>query len=150
MSEFLLQDDDDLRKVAGFVCDHFENNNAPLKVKITKAGKRSLSQNALQHLCYGEISRYLVSKGRQDCNPEWVKKMLKNKYLGWVEVEYTDIETGEKTIHEELKPTSSLDVGEAYQYTTQIINWALDIGLMIKIPETSEYRQLQDQQNGIS
>lgn len=40
--------------------------------------KRSLSQNALSHMWYAEISEYLIKSGRTDATPEWVKRNLKD------------------------------------------------------------------------
>lgn len=37
--------------------------------------KRSLSQNALSHMWYAEISEYLINSGRTDATPEWVKRI---------------------------------------------------------------------------
>ena len=48
--------------------------------------KRSLSQNALSHMWYAEISEYLINSGRTDATPEWVKRNLKKTYLGCEEV----------------------------------------------------------------
>ena len=120
-----------------------------LKVEIGEwREKRSLSQNALQHVIYGDVSKYLVSRGRDDWTPEKVKECLKSKYLGWVEHEFTDIETGEVTTRHVLKGTSKLDKGEAHHYTTQIIEWAESIGCEIRIPAKCEYRDIMEQQNG--
>lgn len=109
--------------------------------------KRSLSQNALQHVIYTEISEYLVSKGRKHCVPVWVKDALKNQFLGWESVEFTDLNTGEITKREVLRPTKDLDVGESCNYTTQILGWAQSIGCNIKIPAKCEYRDMINKQN---
>lgn len=108
---------------------------------------RSLSQNAFQHVIYDEISTFLIRKGRPDCTPEWCKKMLKNRFLGWIDEEFTDVITGEKTMRAVLRPTAGLDVGEAVHYTDQIIEWAYSIGCEIKIPANSEYVQYKEAQN---
>lgn len=108
---------------------------------------RSLSQNALQHVIYSDISTYLITKGRTDCTPDWVKEALKNKFLGWEPRVYTDIVTGEKKVREVLRETSKLDKGEACHYITQIIAWAESIGLEIKIPAACEYREMLDKQS---
>lgn len=107
---------------------------------------RSLSQNAFQHVIYEEISNYLMSRGRKDCTPEWVKKMLKNAYLGWEQENYTDIKTGEITVRDVLRSTSKLDVGESVYYTDQILEWAASIGCDIKIPAKCEYRDYKEAQ----
>lgn len=107
---------------------------------------RSLSQNALQHVIYTDVSKYLVKRGRIDWTPLYTKKQLKNKFLGWVSEVYVDIKTGEKTVREVLKSTAGLDKGDAHQYTTQIIEWSESIGCEIKIPAKCEYRDLMNQQ----
>ena len=109
--------------------------------------KRSISQNALQHVIYTEISDYLVSKGRKHCTPAWVKDALKNQFLGWESVEFTDLKTGEITRRDVLRSTKSLDVGESCHYTTQILDWAQSIGCNIKIPAKCEYRDMLNKQN---
>ena len=138
---------EDLHSFVSQVHDYFDLESKPLKWKLSKLGNRSLSQNALQHVMYGEISKYLISKGRQDCNPEWVKMMLKNSFLGWRSETFTDVKTGEKVQRDQLVKTSSLDKGEALEYTQNIINWARDIGLEIKIPENSDYMKHMREQN---
>ena len=122
------------------------NKSFRLTVKVWRES-RSLNQNSLQHVIYGEVSKYLISKGRDDWCTKTTKKNLKNKYLGWVSEEFTDVETGEITIKETLKHTSDLDVGDSYIYTTNILDFADNIGCEIKIPENCEYRILQEQQN---
>lgn len=44
--------------------------------------KRSLSQNALSHMWYTEISEYLIARGKTFATPEWVKDAMKHTYLG--------------------------------------------------------------------
>ncbi|ENB8389137.1 hypothetical protein ABIX32_005034, partial [Escherichia coli] len=39
--------------------------------------KRSLSQNALSHMWYSEISEYLISRGKSFATSAWVKDALK-------------------------------------------------------------------------
>jgi hypothetical protein len=125
-----------------------DGSDNTLKVKVTSTGKRSLSQNAFQHVIYQEISKYLISKGRSEWTPEFTKKNLKNKFLGWVDDEFIDVKTGCKSVQSVLRSTSKLDKGESFHFTTAILDWAESIGCFIKIPESCEYRQLQEQQNG--
>lgn len=122
-------------------------NTYPINISYSTAGNRSLSQNALQHCIYAELSRYLIAKGRADCTAKWIKQMLKNKFLGWVSESFTDISTGEKFTKEVLRHTADLDKGEAGHYTTQIIEWAESIGCQIKIPANSEYMKFLEAQN---
>ncbi len=121
--------------------------NPTLRIDVKKwREQRSLSQNAFQHVIYGEISRYLISKGRSDWTSEKVKEALKNQFLGWVDEEFTDLITGEITVRQVLRSSSKLDKGDAYQFTTEVLCWAESIGLTIKIPVTCEhYKQMAEQ-----
>ena len=138
---------DDLHEISGYAHDHFEQGGGALKVRITNSGKRSLSQNSFQHVCYQEISKYLVAKGRDEWTPEFVKKNLKNKILGWQTEIFVDVKTGERREIWTLKSSSKLDKGEAMNYITQVLDWAESIGCHIRIPEDSEYMKLMQSQN---
>lgn len=95
--------------------------------------KRSLSQNALQHLIYSKVSKFLIANGRTDWDAARVKDELKNKFLGWVDKEFTDVVSGEITVKSCLRETSKLDKGESFHYTTQIIEWCEWMGISIEI-----------------
>lgn len=109
--------------------------------------KRSLSQNSLIHMWFGEISEYLIKSGRSDATPEWVKRNLKRTYLGCEEVTYTDFVTGDKSTTYEPRHTSSLDTGEMHYFLTQVEQWCAQFGLVLTIPHDSEYQKLKDKQN---
>lgn len=108
--------------------------------------KRSLSQNALSHMWYTEISDYLIKSGRTDATPAWVKRNLKKTYLGYEEVEYTDFVTGIKTIELELRHTSDLDTGDMHHFMCQVEGWCAQFGLVLTIPKSSEFQVLRDKQ----
>ncbi len=109
--------------------------------------KRSLSQNSLAHMWFGEISEYLIKSCRSDATPEWVKRNLKRTYLGCEEVTYTDFVTGDKSTTYEPRHTSSLDTGEMHYFLTQVEQWCAQFGLVLTIPHDSEYQRLKDKQN---
>ncbi|MFY0403328.1 YbcN family protein [Pantoea dispersa] len=109
--------------------------------------KRSLSQNSLAHMWFGEISEYLIKSGRSDATPEWVKRNLKRTYLGCEEVTYTDFVTGDKSTTYEPRHTSGLDTGEMHYFLTQVEQWCAQFGLVLTIPHDSEYQRLKDKQN---
>ncbi len=109
--------------------------------------KRSLSQNSLAHMWFGEISEYLIKSGRSDATPEWVKRNLKRTYLGCEEVTYTDFVTGDKSTTYEPRHTSSLDTGEMHYFLTQVEQWCAQFGLVLTIPNNSEYQLLKEKQN---
>lgn len=111
------------------------------------ADKRSLSQNALSHVWYAEISRYLMKRGKPFASPEWVKDALKHTYLGYEERERVDVITGEVTRVRSLRHTADLDTGNMHFFLTQVEGWALNIGCKLIVPEDSEYRHLKDRQN---
>ena len=121
----------------------------PVSVQLKAGHKRSLSQNALAHKWFGELSAWLISKGKDFATPEWVKSAMKSTFLGYVEVVDTDVITGKKTSRQELRHTSSLDTGEMKLFMDMVYHWALDRGMMLTIPENSEYKQLNDMENGL-
>ncbi|HBE9089600.1 hypothetical protein [Serratia fonticola] len=117
------------------------------RVKISEwRNKRSLSQNALSHVWYAEISKYLIKHGRAHCTEKWVKKNLKSTFLGCEEVEYTNFRTGEKTISYEPRHTSDLDTGDMHYFMTQVEEWAGQFGLILSNPADGEYNQLKQKQ----
>jgi len=129
------------------LCRELLKSGKRYRVKIVEwREKRSITQNALQHCIYETVSKFLISKGR-DWSAVKVKDNLKNKFLGWHDSEFTDVMTGEIIIKSVLVPTSGLDKGESYHYTTQIIEWSESIGCEIKIPAKCDYRDLMDLQN---
>lgn len=142
MQEFFISNADDVSQISSFIHDHFDSETSPLKVKITNTGKRSLSQNAFQHVIYAEISKYLISKGRTDWSPAYTKEQMKNNFLGWEDRVYTNVKTGLKSTHIALRSSSKLDKGEAMNYITQMLDWAESIGCQIKVPESCEYMSL--------
>ncbi|EPR9084307.1 YbcN family protein [Cronobacter dublinensis] len=108
--------------------------------------KRSLSQNALAHMWFSEISQYLIKSGRADATPEWVKRNLKKTYLGCEEVTYTDFITGTKETTWEPRHTSCLDTGEMHHFLCQVEGWCAQFGLALTIPVGCEFQQLRDKQ----
>jgi len=110
--------------------------------------KRSLSQNALSHMWYAEISAYLIKSGRADATPEWVKRNLKRTYLGCEAITYTDFITGEKSTTYEPRHTADLDTGEMHFFLNQVESWCMQFGLVLTVPHDSEYQKLKDKQNG--
>ena len=121
----------------------------PVSVQLKSHTKRSLSQNALAHKWFGELSAWLVSKGKDFATPEWVKAAMKSTFLGYAEVVDTDVITGKKTSRQELRHTSSLDTGEMKLFMDMVYHWALDRGMMLTIPDNSEYKQMCNLENGI-
>ena len=120
----------------------------PVSVQLKSHTRRSIPQNATAHMWFGELSRWLVSKGKDFATPEWVKAAMKSTFLGYVEVIDTDVVTGKKTSRQELRHTSSLDTGEMKLFMDMVYHWALDRGVMLTIPDGCEYQKLIKQENG--
>ena len=121
----------------------------PVSVQLKSHTKRSIPQNATAHMWFGELSRWLISKGKDFATLEWVKAVMKSTFLGYVEVVDTDVITGKKTSRQELRHTSSLDTGEMKLFMDMVYGWALDRGVMLTIPDNSEYKRLCNLENGI-
>ena len=112
-----------------------------ITVRPTRTSKRTLSQNALCHKWYKQISDHLIKLGRGWCNEAWVKQNLKATYLGFDEVEYTDFITGEKYVRHELKQTSKLSRKETAKYMRKIEGWAGQFYIKLAIPAGCEYEK---------
>lgn len=120
----------------------------PVSVQLKSHTRRSIPQNATAHMWFGELSRWLISKGKDFATPEWVKAAMKSTFLGYAEVVDTDVITGKKTSRQELRHTSSLDTGEMKLFMDMVYHWALDRGMMLTIPDGCEYQKLIKQENG--
>ena len=120
----------------------------PVSVQLKSHTKRSVPQNATAHMWFGELSRWLICKGKDFATPEWVKAAMKSTFLGYAEVVDTDVITGKKTSRQELRHTSSLDTGEMKLFMDMVYHWALDRGMMLTIPDGCEYQKLTKQENG--
>ncbi|NIG12977.1 hypothetical protein F3J37_01345 [Pantoea sp. Al-1710] len=108
--------------------------------------KRTLNQNAMFHAWMGELSRFLINRGRPFCSPEWCKDAMKFTFLGFEEICYTDVKTGAQIVKETLRQTSKLRTGEMFQFMTQVEAWCLNIGCFLRVPTTSEFFALKRKQ----
>lgn len=123
--------------------------DGPVQVKLSGKKSRSMSQNNLAHLWFGEISRWLTGHGREFATPEWCKNAMKHTFLGYEDVFDTDVISGISTRRQELRHTSKLDVGEMKLFMDQVYHWCLEKELMLTIPEDCEYDRLRKEDLGI-
>ena len=118
------------------------------RIKLSEwRDQRSIPQNSLQHMWYAELSAYLIKRGKAFATPEWVKDAMKHTYLGYESREMVDVTTGERTLIQTLRHTSSLDTADMHHYLTQVEGWALNIGCRLTIPAESEYQKLKVKQD---
>lgn len=133
--------------VYGKLSDLIDSSGKSYRVTVKEwREKRSLSQNALMHQWFSKLSDYLISKGRKDCSPAWVKDAMKHTFLGYEMQQKVNVLTGEAMTVSELKRTSKLDVGDMTHFMNKVYKWSMDIGLLLPIPEDSEYAQLMKKQ----
>lgn len=121
----------------------------PVQVKLSGKKARSLSQNSLSWLWYNEISRWLISKGKDFATAQWVHDAMCHTFLGHEDVMDTDVITGVSTRRSALRGTSKLDVGEFKLYLDMVYHWALNYGLLLTIPEECEYDRLRKEELGL-
>ena len=117
----------------------------PLVIKLDKyESPRSLSQNAMSHIWYREISSAMADKGHKVDHEEpaevW-KLWLKKRFLGT-----TCYSIGNQHIPEQVKSTSKLTKGEFVHFLDNVYHWATKQGIRLSIPAESEYAELQAQQ----
>ena len=117
-----------------------------LIIKIWK-DKRSIDQNSLSHMWYDDLAKQANARTKtNNYTTESVKRDLKEKFLGYENVEHKNLLTGETTVTQRLRKTSELDTGEMHFYLQQIEVWASQNGFRLRIPNDSEYRKLQLEQ----
>ncbi|MGO1190306.1 hypothetical protein [Vibrio casei] len=138
--EFYLTDSDGLMSVSSFVHDHFNEGGKPLKIEIKNTGKRSLSQNALVWLWYGELATQIKQRIGQSHDTEILHEHFKSKFCP-----QKTVLLGKQEIH--IASTKRLDKGEMCKYLTDIDQWATNAGFKLTRPLDSEYMKfLQEQE----
>lgn len=138
--EFFLLSTEDLHQVSGYIHDHFDDTNKPLKVVVKNHGKRSLSQNALMWVWLTEICNQIKNRGKGDFEPEDLHEYFKARYCPQKELRF-----GDKNLH--IASTKRLDVGEMMTYMNCIHMWSIDAGFNLTIPESCEYIKLVREQS---
>jgi hypothetical protein len=101
---------------------------------------RSLNQNALFHVWCKTMSEKFIEKV-PTATPENIKLMMKQRFLGT-----EDIKIGKTVIENQVKHTSDLDVGEMVHFMDNVYHWARDNGILLEVPQNSEYQKLKNQQ----
>lgn len=126
--------------------------DTPLVIKAEVHNeKRSLSQNALSHVWYKAICDHVNSKGYAlidvdtgeavPYTPDDVKQEMKRQILGVKKLRHKD------RIIEKVPSTSKLTAGEMHDYMNKLYHRCLNLGLILPIPEESQYQKLEDKQN---
>ena len=117
----------------------------PLTIKFEPyENPRSISQNAMAHVWYRQISEEMAKKGHviKHDKPEEVWKLwLKRRFIGI----YT-VNIGKEIIEDQVKSTKDLNKGEMAYFLDQVYHWATKQGVMLSVPHESEYAALQNQQ----
>lgn len=127
--------------------DIAKTGDFPLEISAKKASRRTIPMNSTLHMWFGELSKFLVSKGRKDCTPEFCKDLMKFTFLGCEEVERINAVTGERVKMQKLRSTTDLDKGEYLYFMEQVNQWCADKGCLLTMPIKSEYRELIERQN---
>lgn len=147
MSAITIMDSRDIEQLSRQLAEMVKEG--PVQVKLSGKKARSLSQNSLSWLWYNEISRWLISKGKDFATAQWVHDAMCHTFLGHEDVMDTDVITGVSTRRSALRGTSGLDVGEFKLYLDMVYHWALNYGLLLTIPEECEYDRLRKEELGL-
>lgn len=110
--------------------------NRPLKVQLKPyTEQRSLSQNALFHNWVRELVDYFCENDYPITFVQ-MKKILKNRFLGT-----EDIVIHNTIIKNQLRETSSLDVGEFQKFLEEVQSWSYEMGAELSNPEDSQFQK---------
>ena len=142
MGEFwLVKDKAELKERIAFFAQYLErewNWEQPVQWKVSKySGTRSKDQNNLWWMWCDEMARHFRAGGA-DIDKERMALMLKNKFLGTV-----DIYCNNTVIEGQVRSTTKLSPGEMSAFMDQVMAWALDCGVTLTCPADSEYMKLK-------
>lgn len=124
----------------------------PLSVDVKEYKvKRTIDQNALMHKWFDEISEWRIEEGWEPPQvpkvgttgkfykpSELMKEFFKNKFLPTVEI---DIAPGHSITRK--VSTTDLDTGECSHFMQQIESYCAERGIILTIPENSQYYKIQ-------
>lgn len=112
-----------------------------LTVEVRQYKKtRSLNQNALYWIWLKKISESLIPHDGK-CDPDIWHEYFK---LQFCPVKVVRIPQGNPI---NKRSTSILDKGEMQYYMNLIYQWSVNSGLLLPVPENSEYMRLESKQN---
>ena len=118
------------------------NFATPLQIELKPyRNPRSISQNSLFHKWCKEISDKFIERV-ENASPENIKLYLKHMFLGT-----ESLVLGNTVIKDQVKQSSKLDVGEMLHFMDQIYHWSLDHGIILTVPEDSDYQKEKALQN---
>ena len=125
-----INDKSEVEKRLPFLLNRIESwdYSKPLCIKFEAyQNSRSLSQDAMAHVWYRQISEEMAKKGHVVTHdkPEEVWKL-------WLKKRF--------------KSTKNLNKGEMAYFLDQVYHWASKQGVMLSVPHESEYAALQNQQ----
>lgn len=121
-------------------CQDLLEDGASLKITVKDGRKRSLSQNALLWMWYGELSTQIKQKSREGYSTDDLHEYFKSRFCPTKELKF-----GNAVI--QATTTTRLDTGEMTRYLDQIHEWACGAGFKLTIPINSEYREMIERQN---
>ncbi|ELB2092030.1 hypothetical protein QNZ71_001081 [Vibrio parahaemolyticus] len=171
-NEWVLSGIDDVQQIAGYVCDYFElseyENPPPLRVQITKKNNGTLPMLKLWRMWMADIAKFQVRRGATI--PILAPQTNANGVIEWKAI--GERPYNENDAHEAY--TYLLlgcdERGVRYSWAVHTDNYegrkvaslsrklhamqkfhqfCIENSIPIRIPERSEYQELQDKQNGI-
>lgn len=154
MNEFVMYDNKDRGRLMELIANIDLSHPVRISWKPFKK-ERSLSANALLHKWFREIAYAFVGRGMTAIShttddgvvhtvavdEDFIKDMLKLTYLGTEWTYRRNAQTHEWERLQELRHTKFLDRGEMSHFMDQVYHWSLAKGILLTIPENSEYQQ---------
>ena len=137
-AQYIAQHKDEWANFKEFVWDAM-----PFPCKITYkslTGMRTISQNALVHMWFGQMAKEFSLKGFPLTEKD-AKRLMKHEFLG-----YEDVKIGSTVIEAQLRHTSDLDTGEMSDFMDKVDHWNVDKGVYLIKPVDSEYMKLKEAQ----
>lgn len=164
-NEFILYNTDGLQAIAGYVFEHFENSNNPLRFVGTEKNNGTLPMLKLWRLWMKDIAEFQRNRGAQ--MPIFAPYLsadggLMNKVIGYRAFNENDAHEAYTTLclgtdengfrlswavnSDEYEGRKVASIGQKLHAMQKFHQFCLEKGIKITIPEQCEYRDLCDKQ----
>lgn len=160
MQEFLLSNTDDLTQITSYVFDHFESDGKPLRVQITQKNNGTIPMLKLWRMWMSEIARYKADRGAtmplyfdSEGNAVGQRKFNANDaHEAYTHLCLGSDENGVRyswaVNSDEYEGRKVASIGQKLHAMQKFHQHCIEHGVPITIPDNSEYKQLQDKQDG--
>jgi hypothetical protein len=159
MKEFILTSPEGLTSVSGYVCDHFDESNKPLRITATEKNNGTLPMLRVWRMWMSEIAKFQADRGytmplfydsegnphgQRRFNGEDAHEAYTHLCLGCDE---NGIRLSWAVNSDEYEGRRAATIGQKLHAMQKIHQFCIEHAIPITIPDDSEYAELMRQQD---